>query len=252
MRLTLSIALLALLPGVLPELAPARAAGVPPPAGTPPAGAPMSEPSPFAAQAEAFAAQSAQAMLGTGMPARMEIEVGSLDPRLKLAPCERIEPYLPAGARAWGRTRIGLRCVQGARWNVALPVTVRVFAPALVAAQPLRAGTVLDATHLRSGEVDLAGADSPAVVDLSRVLGRPLARPLAPGQALHDNDLKKRQVFAVGDAVRVVAAGPGFAVSGEAVALTPGFEGQPVRLRSESGRTIHGVAVGERRAQVQP
>ena len=45
---------------------------------------------------------------------RVEIEPGRLDPRLRLAPCERIEPYLPPGARAWGRSRVGLRCVQGA------------------------------------------------------------------------------------------------------------------------------------------
>ena len=44
---------------------------------------------------------------------RVEIEPGRLDPRLRLAPCERIEPYLPPGARAWGRSRVGLRCVQG-------------------------------------------------------------------------------------------------------------------------------------------
>jgi len=39
-----------------------------------------------------------------------------------------------------GRTRIGLRCTQGATaWNVYLPLTVKVFAPALAAAAPLPA-----------------------------------------------------------------------------------------------------------------
>jgi flagella basal body P-ring formation protein FlgA len=206
---------------------------------------------PLAERVEQFAAGAAQAMVRAGTPARVEIEIGTLDPRLTLAPCSRVEPYLPAGARAWGRTRVGLRCAQGGRWNVTLPVTVRVFGPALVAAQALRAGTVLDGGHLRSAEVDLAAGDSPAVVDPASVLGRALARPLAPGQALVDADLKRRQVFAVGDPVRVVAAGRGFAVSSEAVALTPGFEGQPARLRAESGRMIHGVAVGDRRAEVR-
>src|SRR5512134_4162882 len=51
------------------------------------------------------------------MPAgtRVEVEVGALDPRLKLGPCARITPYLPTGTRLWGRAQVGLRCDEGAR-----------------------------------------------------------------------------------------------------------------------------------------
>src|SRR6185437_12717842 len=59
---------------------------------------------------------------------RVELEIGSLDPRLHLAPCQRIEPYLPTGMRLWGKARIGLRCREGAvPWNVYLPITVKVY-----------------------------------------------------------------------------------------------------------------------------
>ena len=71
-----------------------------------------------------------------------------------------------------------------------------------------------------------------------------------PVPALRDADLKKRQWFAVGDPVRVLAVGKGFSVSADAVALTPGLEGQPVRVRIDSGRTLTGVAVGDRRVEV--
>src|SRR5688572_30171507 len=89
----------------------------------------------------------ALALAGTqqaGAGFRVEVEVGRLDARLRLAPCQRIEPYLPANSRLWGRTRIGLRCAQGASpWNVFLPITVKVFGRALVAAAPLPVGTTL-------------------------------------------------------------------------------------------------------------
>src|SRR5438309_6257337 len=53
--------------------------------------------------------------------ARIEVVVGQLDPRLRLAPCERIEPYLPPGVRLWGKSHIGLRCKEGrTAWNVYL------------------------------------------------------------------------------------------------------------------------------------
>ncbi|HEX7156517.1 MAG TPA: flagellar biosynthesis protein FlgA, partial [Burkholderiaceae bacterium] len=76
-------------------------------------------------------------LAGTAPHARAEIEVGSIDPRLQLAPCARAEPFLRSTTRLWGRTFVGLRCMQGATWSVSIPVTVRLFGPALVAKRPL-------------------------------------------------------------------------------------------------------------------
>jgi flagellar basal body P-ring formation protein FlgA len=183
---------------------------------------------------------------------RVEVEPGRLDPRLRLAPCEHIEAYLPVGARAWGRTRVGLRCVQGATlWNVYLPITVKVFAPGWVAAGVLPAGTVLQAEHLREAEIDWAAAPAPAVADVSRLVGRMLARPLSAGQALRDSDLKQRQWFGAGDTVQLVARGQGFSVSGEGKALSAGIEGQTVRVRTDAGRMLSGQAVGLNRVEVE-
>ena len=182
---------------------------------------------------------------------RVEIEPGRLDPRLRLAPCERIEPYLPPGARAWGRSRVGLRCVQGpTAWNVYLPVTVKVFASAWVAAVALPAGTVLQAGQLRQAEVDWAAAATPPLADAAALLGRELARPLMPGAAVRAADLKQRQWFAAGDTVQLVARGSGFSVGGEGQALTAGIEGQPVRVRTGNGRVLSGQAVGRHRVEV--
>ena len=184
---------------------------------------------------------------------RVEIELGRLDPRLRLAPCERIEPYLPPGARAWGRSRIGLRCVQGAdAWNVYLPVTVKVFAPAWVGGQRA-AGRQRCCSRqmLRQAEVDWAAVATPPVADAAKLVGRPLARPLPAGAAVRLADLKQRQWFAAGDTVQLVARGDGFSVSGEGQALSPGIEGQPVRVRTDNGRVLTGQAVGQNRVEVQ-
>lgn len=182
---------------------------------------------------------------------RVEIEPGRLDPRLRLAPCERIEPYLPPGARPWGRSRVGLRCVQGpSPWNVYLPVTVRIFAPAWVTAVPLPAGSVLRSEHLRQAEVDWAAAPTPPLADPARLLGRQLARPLPAGAAPRQADLKRRQWFAAGDTVQLVARGQGFSVSGAGQALGPGLEGQLVRVRTDNGRVLSGQAVGRNRVEV--
>lgn len=193
-------------------------------------------------------AGAALAMAGV----RVDIEPGRLDPRLRLSPCERIEPYLPPGARPWGRSRIGLRCVQGpSAWNVTLPVTVRVFALAWTATVPISAGSVLEAAQLQQVEVDWAAAATPPVADLDKLLGRQLSRPLPAGAAVRVADLKQRQWFGAGDTVQVVARGNGFSVSGEGQAMSPGIEGQTVRVRTDNGRVLSGQAVGTNRVEVQ-
>jgi len=187
---------------------------------------------------------------GAGL--RVEVEVGTLDPRLRLAPCGQIQPYLPPSARLWGHTRVGLRCVRGEKhWNIYLPVTVHVFGPALVAARALGAGSVLARGDLDRAEVELTESGSPAVADEPLALGRTLARPLGRGQSLRQSHLRARQWFAAGDTVKVVAQGKGFSVAGEARAVTRGVEGQIARVRTESGRTLSGWPVGERQIEVR-
>lgn len=182
---------------------------------------------------------------------RVDIQIGQLDPRLRLAPCQRIEPYLPSGARLWGRTRIGLKCTQGTTpWNVYLPVTVRLFGKALVATVPLAVGAVVAESDLIQAEVDLAEDNSPAVADPALAVGRTLARAINPGQGVRQAHLKPRQFFAAGEVVKVVAMGAGFAVAGEGQALTPGVEGQPARVKTESGRVLTGMPAGDRRVEL--
>lgn len=201
----------------------------------------------FIEQARKLSLRSAAAAPGV----RVAVEPGRLDPRLKLAPCTRIEPYLPPGFKAWGSTRVGLRCLEGpVRWNVFLPVTVKVFAPAVVAATALPAGTVLTEGDLQIAEVDLAAQTQPAVTDLASAVGRPLAVALNPGDSLRQHHLRARQWFAAGETVRLVASGPGFAVQSEGMALAAGLEGRAVRVRTESGRIVTGVPVGERRVEL--
>ena len=204
------------------------------------------------ARVREMAQQAAQAGAAELPGARVQVELGTLDARLRLAPCAQVQPYVPQGQRMWGRARIGLRCVQGAPWNVSLPVTVKVFMPALVLTQALSAGTPLEAEHLERKEVDVAAGSSPALTLPEQALGRALAHGLSAGDTLRRANLRSRQWFAAGDTVRLVAQGEGYSVSGEAQALGPGLEGQVVRLRTESGRIVSAMPVAPRQAEVTP
>jgi len=153
--------------------------------------------------------------------------------------------------RLWGKARIGLRCKTGPTpWNVYLPVTVKVFGRALVVPAGAAAGSVLAEADLAEAEVDLAEEFTPALVDPRLAVGRTLAQNLRPGQTLRQTHIKSRQWFVAGETVRVIATGAGFALESEAQALSNGIEGQPARVRTESGRVLTGLPSGERRVEV--
>lgn len=181
---------------------------------------------------------------GGALPLRMEVSVGQLDPRLRLAPCARVEPHLPTGARLWGRTRLALRCVDGpVRWNVFLPITVKAFGPAWVLAGDVAMGAVLAESDAIEAEVDWA-ADSAAIVANPQAwVGLIAARPLQAGQALRQNMVRAPDLFKSGAPVRVVVQGQGYAVTSSGQALTAGAQGQNVRVRMSNGRLISGIVM---------
>ena len=194
--------------------------------------------------ASAASAQQAQGV-------RVDVKVGKLDPRLKLAPCQHIDTYLPHGLPVWGATRIGLRCTQGAKlWNVSIPIQVSVYAQATVLKTALAAGTVLDASQLGQAEVDIAAAPGAAVPDPMLAVGRTLGRSVAAGATLRQTDLKARQFFAAGETVRVTAIGQGWSVETEGQAIGPGIEGQNVNVRTEAGRLLSARPTGDRQVEV--
>lgn len=182
---------------------------------------------------------------------RVELQVGQLDPRLRLAPCQQVLPYWPAGQRVLSHARIGLRCVQGrTRWNVYLPVAIRLWGTALAATGDLPAGTTLAAHHLALREVDLAARPDPALVDSGLAIGRTLTRALSAGQALTQGDVKLQQWVRAGEVVKLVAGNGQFQITGEAQALGSALEGQVVRARTDTGRVLQGVAAGDRLVRV--
>lgn len=196
-------------------------------------------------------AASSSASAPAVQDARVDVEIGALDPRLHLAPCEKVDTYVPQGFWLWGKTRVGLRCERGTtHWNVYLPVTVHVWGKALVAASMLPAGARLQPGDLREVEVDLAADSSPALRKMDDAVGRQLVRGMQPGESLRQSYLRPRRWFAAGDPVELEIHGRGFVVKADATALGPGDENQCVRVRTDSGRLVCGQAIGEHLVQV--
>lgn len=184
-------------------------------------------------------------------PLRMEVEIGALDSRLKLAPCGQVEPYMPPNTRLWGRTRLGLRCVDGVtRWSVFLPVTVKAFGPAWVLRGPVAQGAVLTADDADQSEVDWAEDRSPVLADPALWVGQIATRSFMPGQAIRQSMVRAPLAFQAGAQVRVVAQGTGFSISSDGQAMTVGVVGQTARVRMDNGRILTGTVLDARTVEL--
>jgi len=175
-------------------------------------------------------------------PLRTEVVMGALDTRLRLAPCAKVEPHLPAGSRLWGRSRIGLRCVEGpSRWNVYVPVTVKAFGPAWVIKRPVDAGATLTQEDAELAEVDWAASPVTVLARPEMWIGQETAFALTPGLTIRQNMVRPTKAFAAGDQVRVNSSGSGFSISVTGQALTAGLVGQSARIRLPGGRVVTGL-----------
>jgi len=207
---------------------------------------PQSSAGPLESELQKFIHEQTSRMTG-----RIEVEFGQIDPRLTLAPCAKIEPYLPANARLWGKTNIGLKCVSGAFWNVALPIQVRVFGTALVTNRNVQAGQPLLREDFVEQELELTREPGKPVHDHAALENKTLSRSIGSGVILREDWMRSIPVIQSGDQVRLIATGAGFSVTSEGQAMSTAVEGQSVRVRSESGRLVTGIARPGRIAEIR-
>ena len=176
------------------------------------------------------------------LPGDVEITVGEPDPRLALAECARAEPFIPTNARLWGRGHIGIRCVQGANWTVYLPVDVRIFAPAPVAARAIPRGQILGRDDFRLERVELTQWPLGELASPDQIDGRMATRTIAAAEPLRRGQLKHLPLIMPGDAVRVLIETSSFVVATDGKALTSAGSGEGVQVALETGKTVWGTA----------
>lgn len=185
-------------------------------------------------------------------PLRLQATLGALDGRLHLAPCARVEAYLPPGSRLWGPSRVGLRCLQGpTRWNVTMPVTVKATGLAWVLRRDVAPGRALEPDDLMQAEVDWAAEASPVLDGPQPWLEQVATRALSTGQTLRQNMVRPAQVFQAGAAVRVLVSGGGFQISSLGQALSAGVVGQPARVRMDNGRVLSATVLDARTVRLE-
>ncbi|KVC83505.1 flagellar basal body P-ring formation chaperone FlgA [Burkholderia ubonensis] len=175
-----------------------------------------------------------------GLPGKPAASVAPSFPR-GLAACTTLEPFLPTGARLWGRTTVGVRCAGERPWTVYLQAKVTVQATYYAAARQIAPGEVLTAADLVARDGDLTLLPLAVITDPSQAVGSTALARVAAGLPLRQDMLKSAASVSAGQTVRVVAAGPGFTISTEGSALANAAPGQSVRVRMAAGQIVTAI-----------
>lgn len=192
---------------------------------------------PVRAEVAAFLQQQTRSLAG-----EVRIEVGEFAPDNGLAPCTRLEAFLPPGARAWGRVTAGIRCLAPTPWSAYVPAQVRVTGPYLITTTALAAGQALGPGDVRVevGEVSAQPAD--VLTHPTQAAGQIARLAIAAQRPLVASLLRAPVAVAQGQAVKVITRGPGFQVANDGTALSGGSDGQPVQVRLGNGQVVRGTA----------
>lgn len=175
-----------------------------------------------------------------GLPGKTTVTVAPAFPR-GLAACTTLEPFLPSGARLWGRTTVGVRCAGERPWTIYLQAKLAVQATYYVAARQIAPGETLTAADLVARDGDLTLLPLAVITDAQQAVGATALTRVAAGLPLRRDLLKSAASVSIGQTVRVVASGQGFTISAEGSVLNNAAPGQQVRVRMAAGQIVTAI-----------
>ena len=183
----------------------------------------------------------------------LQVSVQALDSRLRLAACDRLQPFFPAGARHLGNTTVGVRCRSPKPWVIYLTARTAAYGKVLVSAHALPRGAVLSASDFRLARRDLAALPYGYLNDPRRIASMILTQPLSADAVLTPGMLQAPHLVHRGQRVTLVTTAPGLEVRMAGQALTDGARGTLVQVRNlASQRVVEGTVVASGVVRVTP
>ena len=173
------------------------------------------------------------------IPARHEIQVNSIDPRLRLAACDSdLTQSLESPAQPIGRVTVRVSCEGSTPWTVFIPAQVRIFRPVAVLKNPLKRDSVIGPADIAMIEQDVGLLNRGYISDPEQAIGKKLTRPLQADQVLTPNILQVAESVRRGDQVVIAARSGGINVRMQGEALSGGTLGQQINVRNLSSQRV--------------
>jgi flagellar basal body P-ring formation protein FlgA len=176
--------------------------------------------------------------------AGQRLEVGPIDPRLRLTPCALPLTAKPApGMASRNRLVVEIRCAAPDAWHLYVPVRIVGVQHTVRATHALLTGEVLRDADIEIIDLDMADLPPGSLDGQALAIGQTVARPIAKGSLLSNRDLMAAPAIQKGQTVTLLARNGAMDIKMAGRALDDALINQRVRAtNTSSGRVVDGVA----------
>lgn len=170
---------------------------------------------------------------------RYQIQVNNLDPRLRLAHCDKeLTATLESPAQPLGRVTVRVRCEGSAPWTIFVPAQVKLFRDVVTLTRPLKRGTLIgyDDVTLRERDISLINQGYLTATELA--VGQKLLRPVVSDQVLTLTHLEQAAAVRKGDQVVINASSGTLSVKMPGEALSDGGLSEQIRVKNLNSKRV--------------
>ncbi len=169
----------------------------------------------------------------------VSINVGRIDSRLRLAECDDNLTFdLQEPPHSAKNITIKTICEGPRRWTVYVPATLEIYADVLVSTRFLGRGEIVSESDLTYRRLDIATAGHGHMMEIDRVAGMQVKRPIKIGATIKSNHLEAPEIVEKGQTVVVTSSSRFLSVETSAVALSSGQLGEQIKVKNERSNRV--------------
>jgi len=173
----------------------------------------------------------------------VEIEVGTIDPRLRLPACPKLEVTAPALTAAMMTVKVD--CPTSS-WTIYVPVHLHAWVDAVVASANLPPNTKLDAGDMTRGRIDMFASNGGLLRDMAMAEGKVLRVGLLAGSPILSPFLEFPIVVHRGQKVLLTLSASTMTIKTPTVALEDGHVGDYIEVENpDSKKTMRATVVSD-------
>lgn len=164
---------------------------------------------------------------------QIKVTLSSIDPRLKLDPCDNDLTYqLHGSASNASNVTIKISCNSSHNWSFYTNARVDRYRSVAVARENLARGVIIDEDKVKADTRLIPSAGSATYSSVEAAMGMEVRRAVRKGDIIRTSSLTQPLAVEKGDQVKIRAQQDGLSIVTSGIALTKGKIGEQIRVRN--------------------
>ena len=170
---------------------------------------------------------------------RVEMQVGNLDSRLRLAKCNvPLDASLAPGSQFSGKTTVHVRCNSNTPWTVYIGAHIKLYSRVIQTAVPLDRNHILKKHDLIAVETDLTRLKFGYFTDKKNLIGKQVKQRLPQNRVIKANYVKAPTLVKRGELVSIITENSRYSVKMTGTAMGSGARGDKIRVKNTSSKRV--------------